>query len=69
MQLSYRGVRYNSHPVHSATEQTPVTLNYRGLSYRGVRHSLPVEATTRQAPVVTKYRGVSYRVPQVEMAF
>jgi hypothetical protein len=56
MQLTYRGVSYNSEaPTVTHSYPAPFVGKYRGVEFIAIRTTMPV-ATTHQH----RYRGISY---------
>jgi hypothetical protein len=66
MELTYRGIAYNTSPVQVEEKApTEVVGKYRGLDWRFCN----VQPTLTQQPTVElKYRGVSYRTDETGQA-
>ena len=58
MELSYRGIRYQSNPSLIPTLSGEIISKYRGVTLRSKHYTIPLSP---QPSVDMKYRGTSYQ--------
>jgi len=61
MQLTYRGISYNTEPTSITTVDSGLTATYRGVSYHLLKSN--AVATLPQKPMM--YRGIVIGAPEV----